>query len=219
MNNNQQYETHIVYVAAGFWKRLVARIIDNSFFGLFLIIFFMSSITHNHYRSEWDRLIGIFGTIIVIGIANVGPLFWKSGQTLGKKIFGMKIIDLEERDDQWYLIKREIFFSFLLMFSFVMFFTFINSHLLVSMNKTNANLSTGQTILVKTILSFMSFWWIFIIGCGLVMACRKDKKHLADLYSGTMVILIARTHDVRTALAASLKPIPAKPKKEVEYIK
>ncbi len=216
--NNERYEEQVVFVAAGFWKRLLSRIIDNSFFLIFIVIFFTSSINNNHYRSEWLRLIGVFGTIIVISGANIIPLFFGSGQTLGKKIFGMKIIDLEERNNKKYLIKREIFFSFLLMFNFVMFFTFINSNLLLEMNKSNNDLSNSKKMLVNLILSFMSFWWIFVIGCGFIMVFRKDKKHLADLYSGTMVILIAKTHEVRVALKTSVEPLPVKPKKKLEYI-
>ncbi len=216
--NNQKYEDHVVFVAAGFWKRLLSRMIDNSFFVIFIITFFISSINNNHYRSEWLRVIGVLFTIIIISCASIVPLFFGSGQTLGKKLLGMKIIDIEERDDKKYLIKREIMFSFLLMLNFVMFFSFVNSHLLFEMNQPKNNLSSVEIILLNSILSSMSFWWIFIIGCGLVMVFRKDKKHIADLYSGTMVISIAQTHEVRVEIESSLKPIPAKVKKKLEFV-
>ncbi len=207
-----------VYVAAGFWIRLLARIIDNAAFVIFLVIFISSALLDFKYRSEWLRVVGALGTIVTIYLFNIMPLYLKSGQTLGKKILGIKVIAIQKHNNNKYIWQREIFYSFLLMVLFVLFFTLVGSNVLYQLNKTNNTLSAGEQIMLNLVLSCSSFWWIFIIACALIMVVRKDKKTLADLYSHTMVIVIKKTHEVRIALQESLKPIPAKEKKKVEVV-
>lgn len=125
------------------------------------------------YELQKSSIVPSILTIVVYLAYYVGFALWNKGQTLGKKMFRIKIVDEDESNLKWYqLLLREVVL-------YNVIFQILLLILLVGASK-------GVYLKVSSILSLITNG-IFIISV-VMLILRKDKKTIHDFLAKTKVI-------------------------------
>jgi uncharacterized RDD family membrane protein YckC len=89
-DNDQSSATHIQSVAiAGFWRRLLAFIIDSLVLGTVGFVLGLAFFDYFVELGEWGRIVGFFIALFYFGIMNSGI---SKGQTIGKRLTKIKVV-------------------------------------------------------------------------------------------------------------------------------
>lgn len=107
-----------------------------------------------------------FGYFVIFATLN-------KGQTLGKKVFKIRVVNKDGKSPSiWNVLIRSLF---------------LYGILLGIINIVSVNICNAKTFsYVNTIFDYVSY--IFIIICFFMVSMRKDSKGLHDLMAGTNVI-------------------------------
>lgn len=171
---DKEFET---YCLAKPWKRISARIIDIIIVSLIpgiisLIWFFLDKSTIN----SWKSLIIMIIINYVIFIIYFLLIPWKfNGQTIGKKIFKIKLVHQENKKILFKTIfLREIILIFipvtLIMIGILLTNIFLQNNIgNVSENKI---ISFWINVLIRIIYSFIFAWYL-----GIIISIKFDKRH------------------------------------------
>lgn len=171
---NTELET---YYLARTWKRILARILDIIFAslipGLISLIWFLTDKTA---INNWKPLFIIITINYMVLILYFIIIPWKfSGQTLGKRIF---LIKLSHQNNEKISFKsialRETILVFipitLTMLSIVLTSIFLGTNIANINEKTTSGFWIN--ILTRTIYSFVFAWYL-----GIMITTKIDKKH------------------------------------------
>ena len=190
--NIKKPDTTETYMIAKTWKRIIARIFDMIFVSLIpLIIGLSMHYSDNKSHQELWKLIIIFITNLIVIIIYFVIIPWKcKGQTFGKLIFQIRLINKKNQDFKLkQLFYRELFLVFiplLLTTSIILFMklTFNENIATITIN-SNSALNSWLNILVRSVVSFDFAWY-----CGIMIVTKIDKYHqlFFDRYYKTFVI-------------------------------
>lgn len=171
---NKEFET---YYLAKTWKRIFARIIDiiivSLIPGLITLIWFL---TDKSTSNQWWALMimMVFSYLFFAFYFVFMP--WKfNGQTLGKKIFFIKLVHQDNKKISLKnLLLRETFLVFvpmiLVMIAILLANIFLDSS--VTDIDTTTTLGFWISVLVRVIYSIMFAWFL-----GIMITVKADKKH------------------------------------------
>lgn len=190
--NIKKRDTTETYMIAKTWKRIIARIFDVIFVSLIPLIIGLSiHYSDNKSHQELWKLIIIFITNLIVIIIYFVIIPWKcKGQTFGKLIFQIRLVNKKNQDFKLrQLFYRELFLVFiplLLTTSIILFMklTFNENIATITIN-SNSTLNSWLNILVRSVVSFDFAWY-----CGIMIVTKIDKYHqlFFDRYYKTFVI-------------------------------
>ncbi len=188
--NIKEPDTTETYMLTKTWKRIIARIFDVIFVSLIpLILELVLYYLDNKNDQEWWKIVFVFVMNLLITIIYFVIVPWKcKGQTLGKLIFQIKLVNENNKDlTLKQLFYRELFLVFiplLLITSIILFMKLTFNENIVNIN-TNSTLNSWLNILVRSVVSFDFAWY-----CGIMIVIKIDKYHqlFFDRYYQTFVI-------------------------------
>lgn len=170
----KEFET---YYLAKTWKRITARIID-----IFIVSIIPGVITLIWFSINKDTINNWKGLVIMIILNYIFfTLYfvivpWKfNGQTLGKKIFDIKLVEQNNKKIPFKtILLREIILIFipitLAMIAILLAYFFFHT----TIKNVNNNTIQGFwiNIFIRTIYSFIAAWYL-----GIIITTKIDKKH------------------------------------------
>lgn len=208
---------------AGFWIRLLARLIDLLIVSVLSISFALIDLryTHNWYfENDWFFYIWIlFNVLVLIVVYLLTPIIW-DGKTVGMWICRIKIL-FEDNNKFVSILKRELFISVSWIILFVCVGVFINHTLFDRYARTSQdhiNYTTWEMIRISTITTIASLLTVAQMITAISIVIRKPKKSLHDSYSKTDTVWINKMVKVlKVKKNVSIKPRLIK-QEEVEWI-
>lgn len=171
---NKEFES---YYLAKTWKRISARIIDIIIVSLIpgiisLIWFLIDKNTIN----TWQAVLIIMLLNYLLFILYFVVLPWKfNGQTLGKKIFFIKLVSEDNEQIPFkHLLIRESILVFIPITIAMMAILLTNIFLKSSVAEIDDTTSIGTwiSVLIRIIYSFIAAWYL-----GIMITTKIDKKH------------------------------------------
>ncbi|WP_353306805.1 RDD family protein [Spiroplasma ixodetis] len=175
--NIKKLDTTETYIITKTWKRIIARIFDVIFVSLIpLIIGLAIHYLDNKGNQESWQLIIIFIINIIIVIIYFVIIPWKcKGQTLGKLIFQIRLVNEKNQDLKLkHFFYRELFLVFiplLLTTSIILFMKLTFNENIATIN-SNSTLNSWLNILIRSVVSFDFAWY-----CGIMIVTKIDKYH------------------------------------------
>lgn len=174
--NTKELSITETYMLAKTWKRIIARGFDIVFVSLIPLIISLTIYYLDNNSQEWWKLLIIFIINIITTIIYFVIVPWKcKGQTLGKLIFQIKLINETNQNlNCKQLCYRELFLVFiplLLTTSILLFMTLTFNQNIATINNNNT-LNSWLNILVRSVVSFDFAWY-----CGVMIVTKIDKYH------------------------------------------
>ena len=160
------FNIDLEFEIAEFHKRLLAYIID---FGILIIfLFMMKYMLYNEFLLNWDENIGLDILIISLPMLLYSLLteLWMNGQTLGKKIMGIRVISLEGGEPTFgQFLMRWItkFFEWPFLFGYIA-------------------LST------TSVVAYTFITGLFGIAVVIIISISNKNQRLGDMIAGTVVV-------------------------------
>lgn len=172
--NNEKFET---YYIAKTWKRIIARVLDIIFISIIPLVMtgVWYSINKNQMQTWWAVfLLIIINFLLMIIYFVIVP--WKfNGQTLGKKICFIKLVNEQQNVLTLApIFYRELFLVFIPV-AITMTAVFItNIFLGTNIAQINPHTNSGAwiNIFIRAMFSFVCAWYL-----GIMIVVKVDKKH------------------------------------------
>ncbi|MGL5268396.1 MAG: RDD family protein [Spiroplasma sp.] len=171
---NKDFET---YHLAKTWKRIIARLIDIIIIsiipGTITLIWF--SIDKNTINNWQALLIIIIINYILFSLYFVVAPWKFNGQTLGKKIFLIKLVNESNKKIPFKIILlRETFLIFIPITLSIIAILLANIFLHTNIKNIDDKTISGFwiSVLTRTIHSFIASWYL-----GIIITTKIDKKH------------------------------------------
>lgn len=166
--SQERIEEKPVRIISGFWRRLFALIIDGTILGIFGLI--LGTIFFDYFAElgGWGRLFGFIIALSYFGLLNSSI---SNGQTIGKRIFKIKVVD---KDATTISPVRSIVRFLILGPPY-----FLNGALI------------PPNILINSFVSLLLGLVVFFIGGSIIYLYifnRNTRQSLHDLVAGTYVI-------------------------------
>lgn len=208
---------------AGFWIRLLARLIDLLIVSVLSISFALIDLRHTnnwYFENDWFFYIWIlFNVLVLIVVYLLTPIIW-DGKTVGMWVCRIKIL-FEDNNKFVSILKRELFISVSWIILFVCVGVFINHTLFDRYARTSQdhiNYTTWEMIRISTITTIASLLTVAQMITAISIVIRKSKKSLHDSYSKTDTVWINKMVKVlKVKKSVSIKPRLIK-QEEVEWI-
>lgn len=188
--NTKELNPTETYPLAKTWKRIIARVFDVIFVSLIPLVFgLLLYYLDNKNDQQWWKLIIVFIINLFINIIYFVLVPWKcKGQTFGKLILGIKLVNKNNKDltlKQFFY--RELFLVFipLLLTTSIILFMKLTFNENIATISSNSTLNSWLNILVRSVVSFDFAWY-----CGIIIVTKIDKYHqlFFDRYYQTFVI-------------------------------
>ena len=208
-----------VYVSVGFWKRLIARLIDLlivSILSIGLLTLFTKRENNIYVFKEYYYFyIWASFTFLMIFIFVILIPIKTQGYSIG---FWLIKIKVESKDGNYIkaICMREMYYGFVWMFIVFLVATVINHTLIIQIadikNNINGdkNLAKNLSILSKVRISFvgsvtsiLSFVQLFV---GVTIVANKNKEGAHDRAANAIVISPKMTKEVEDKFNQNLKP-------------
>ena len=202
-----------VYAHAGFWIRLLARLIDFSILAVFSNIFLISSLKKT--STSWEfryislfYLWGIFTALLIFIIFVLIPIWTKSG-SLGYKICKLKVIS-NQKSFTKAILDREFIYGISWTIVILLSTIIINHTLIYKLSnrtfdtKSNIKLSVWEQTRVTVVASISSVLFVIQAFSAITIILNKDNLGLHDRISQTFVI---RTNKKVLAKNKTYQPI------------
>lgn len=170
----KEFET---YYLAKTWKRITARIVD-----IFIISIIPGVITLIWFSINKNTINNWKGLVIMIILNYILFTFyfvvipWKFNyQTLGKKIFGIKLVEQDNKKIAFKIILlRETILIFIPITLAMIAILLANFFLHTTIKNVSSDTIQGFwiNIFIRTIYSFIAAWYL-----GIIITTKIDKKH------------------------------------------
>lgn len=160
------FNIDLEFEIAEFHKRLLAYLID---FGiLFIYLFSMKYMMYNELMLSWTENMGLDILVISVPMLLYSLLteLWLNGQTLGKKLMGIRVISLEGGEPtfgQFLLRWVTKFFEWPFLFGYIAF--------------------SGSNVVAYAFIT-----GLFGIAVVIIISVSKKNQRLGDMAAGTVVV-------------------------------
>lgn len=173
--NNKKPLTE-TYKIAQTWKRIIARIFDVIIVSIIPFVIGLGISLGDNNNQEWWKIIIVFIINIITVIIYFIIIPWKChGQTVGKLIFQIKLVNASNENlTLKQLFYREMFLVFIplgLTLGIILFLS-LTFNINIGTIKFNNTLNFWKNILIRVMVSFDFAWY-----CGIMIVTKIDKYH------------------------------------------
>lgn len=184
-----------VNTQAGFWIRLLARMIDLIIFGLIMVGSALINLRKDnfwYFQDNWFFYVWILFNILILFLMFILLPVLFNGQTLGMFVTRIKIT-FQEKDKWKSIIKRELFFAITWIILLVIIGAVVNHTLFAKYARTHQKdikYSSWEQIRISIVTTVASLLTLIQMVCAISVVVRKPHPGIHDSYSKTKTVWI-----------------------------